>query len=195
MKASGTPVFQTQTPLAQAFIRLVQRVDRFLVGSSAKAPIAMYLAGGMATHLYTGARGTTDIDAEYSRRLLLPLDILEQEGTELYFDQNFSTTYALMHEDYQANALLFDAGTKLLSVRVLTPVDLVLSKLARFSHKDQFDIDALIRAGLVTAEEIEKHADESLCGYVGDTRSLQITIQRVVSEARKLEASENHRQG
>ena len=38
-------------------------------------PIRMYVAGGAALHFYTGERTSKDIDASFSRRILLPEDL------------------------------------------------------------------------------------------------------------------------
>ena len=64
----------------------------------------------------------------------------------------------------------------MLDVRILTPLDLAVSKLGRFSEQDRSDIAALARRGLVSASSIEARALEALRGYVGDTRRLQGNI-------------------
>lgn len=37
-------------------------------------PMNVYLAGGLGVYLYTGARPSTDVDAEFDGRVLLPSD-------------------------------------------------------------------------------------------------------------------------
>jgi hypothetical protein len=44
--------------------------------SGLREPIKMFIAGGMATHLYTGGRVTSDVDPEFSKRIMLPRDLL-----------------------------------------------------------------------------------------------------------------------
>ena len=56
-------------------------------------PIRMFLAGGMAMYYHCGVRYTEDVDASFSKRLLvsaedLTVDYLREDGTPsaLYFD-------------------------------------------------------------------------------------------------------------
>jgi hypothetical protein len=69
---------------------------------------------------------------------------------------------------------------------VLTPLDLAVSKLARFAEPDRADIEALARARLVTVEQIRKRADEALGGYVGRVNDARISLDiacRLIEQA------------
>ena len=77
---------------------------------------------------------------------------------------------------------------KVLEVRVLTPLDLAVSKLARFSDQDRADIELLAREKLVDARSLRKRAEEALGGYVGDVTSVRSSIElacALVEAARK----------
>src|SRR6266700_3266748 len=86
----------------EAFGTLIQRLLR---SAGSKEPIAMYLAGGAAMHLYTGARMTDGVDAVFNRKLLLPTDLAviyrdaEGKARSVFFDVNYNETYALLRED------------------------------------------------------------------------------------------------
>jgi hypothetical protein len=67
-----------------------------------------------------------------------------------------------------------------LTCRLLTPLDLAVSKLGRFSDQDRADIAALARRGLVNASDLERRAVEALTHYVGDTQRLRGSIASVV---------------
>lgn len=54
--------FHTGTALAQGLKMLFQRLEARL---ALNVPIRVFLAGGMAVHLYTAGRVTTDVDAEF----------------------------------------------------------------------------------------------------------------------------------
>jgi hypothetical protein len=149
-------------------------------------PVKMYLAGGAAVHFYTGARTTGDIDAVFSRRLLLPDDLdvnyIDAKGQArlLYFDRQYNDTLALMHEDAQDDAIplpLVGVDPKLLEVRLLAPVDLAVSKIGRFEVHDQEDIAALARERLITAKDVRKRAEEALRGYVGNVSGVRVSIE------------------
>ncbi|MCY0852690.1 hypothetical protein [Cupriavidus sp. D39] len=81
----------------------------------------------MAVHLYTASRVTTDVDAEFAGRVLLPQDVLVdvvlEDGTPqvIYLDTNYNPTFALMHEDYQEDSIPVDLGLDQIQVRVLSP--------------------------------------------------------------------------
>jgi hypothetical protein len=174
--------FRTETNLALGLRALLERLEAAL---DLKEPIKMYLAGGMAAHLYTGGRVTTDVDAEFSRRIFIPADIMIEtaDGQLLYIDTNYNSTFALMHEDYQVDAVSVPMDLKMLEVCVLSPVDLVVSKIARYADHDRQDIEAIVRAGLVTAEEINARAREALGGYVGNLRTVELNLVEAVTLA------------
>jgi hypothetical protein len=152
-----------------------------------REPIKMVIAGGMATHLYTRARVTTDVDAEFSQRILLPQDLLVEtkEGNMLYLDPTYNSTLALMHENYLDDAVRVPLGTEHIEVYVLSPVDLIVSKIARYSGPDPEDIESLITRFGTTPEEIETRAEEALAGYVGNADYLRMNLRDVLEKARK----------
>ena len=65
--------FHTHTALAAGLRQLLKQLEDRLALAT---PLTMYLAGGMAVHLYTAARVTTDVDAEYSARVNIPDDVM-----------------------------------------------------------------------------------------------------------------------
>lgn len=98
---AAAPFFYTQTALARGLLSLFQALEAKL---GLQAPLKVFLAGGMAVHLYTGHRVTTDVDAEFGSRVLLPNDLMVEitleDGTPqvIYLDSNYNPTFALMHE-------------------------------------------------------------------------------------------------
>ena len=172
---------------------MLGKLDALLRGGGyAGEPVKMFLAGGMALHFHCGARFTEDVDATFSARLLLPLneltvDYRREDGTPsaLYFDANYNDTFALMHPDYRKNAVEWQGignETRLVQLFVLTPLDLAVSKLSRFSPQDRADIALLASRGLFTAEELRRYALEALDYYVGNTAWVRGTIEQVCAE-------------
>lgn len=179
----------TDTPLGYALRRLLEGLDRTL---DADRRIKVYIAGGMAVHLYTGARVTIDVDAEFGARILLPDDLVSEvhsaqgTGDLLYFDTNYNASFSLMHEDYQDDAIALDLDLVHLDVYVLSPVDLVVSKIARFAEIDREDICALVSSGLTNAEEIEARALDALSGFVGGRAMLEHNLADTLALARRM---------
>ena len=166
----------------EAFRTLATRLVRS-ANANAKAPITMYLAGGAAMHFYTGARMTDDIDAVFDRRILVPADATviyrdaQGKARSVYFDVNYNESYALLHEDAHDDALrLLLDGIDGVRVLVLQPVDLAVSKLARFSEIDRGDILQLAKDSLITSATLRQRAEEALPGYVGSLQPMQTSI-------------------
>lgn len=179
MTKRPTPHFNTQSPLAQALKSLLTQMEQRM---QITQPVKLYLAGGMAAHLYTASRFTSDVDAEFSARVAVPPDItakvIQGDGAPrtIYFDTNYNSTFALMHEDHQEDAIPLDIGTTHLKLFVLSPVDLAVSKIARLSDNDKRDIADLVREGLVSPDEIKQRAEAALGGYVGGVAMLTANL-------------------
>jgi hypothetical protein len=62
---------------------------------------------------------------------------------------------------------------KVVEVRLLSPVDLAVSKLARVAEHDQEDIQALAVEGLLNAKGLKKRAEEALKRYIGNLRPIK----------------------
>jgi hypothetical protein len=170
----------------RAFSELMSRIEAALGGYRGPA-VPAYVAGGAATHIYTGSRLSADVDATLGGRLLLPDDLQvmykSQDGKHrtLYFDRQYNDTLGLMHEDAYADSMPIDVpgvNRKRLDVRVLSPVDLAVSKLSRYADPDRDDIKALARAGLLDPKGLRQRAEEALIGYIGRVDDVRISIDQ-----------------
>ncbi|BDE74996.1 MULTISPECIES: DUF6036 family nucleotidyltransferase [Delftia] len=184
------PIFHTHTALAEGLRELFKQLEQRL---ALGRPLNVYLAGGMAVHLYTADRVTTDVDAEFGGRVHLPNDLMVEvmleDGTPqvVYLDTNYNSSFALMHEDYLDDAIPIDLGVDQIRVHVLSPVDLAVSKIARFADNDKEDIAALVRLGLTSADAIEQRATSALAGYIGGQAMLKLNLRDAVALARREE--------
>jgi uncharacterized nucleotidyltransferase DUF6036 len=183
----------------EAFRTVIARIERSLKtsGVALSEPVKMYVAGGAALHFYTGARISEDIDATFSAKVLLPTDLevtyrgADGQARMLYFDHQHNDTRALMHDDADRAAIPLaldgvDAGV--IEVRLLSPVDLAVSKVSRFAEHDQEDIRSLAEAGLVEAEAFRQRAEEALVAYVGEHRRIRTSIKLACDIIRKARA-------
>jgi hypothetical protein len=145
----------------------------------------MYIAGGAALYLLTGARVTEDIDASFSKRILLDEDIevsyRDPDGRArlMYLDRNYNDTLGLHHENAYADSRPVNTrgiDRKLIDVRVLSPVDLAVTKLARFTAQDRADIQLLAQRRLIDSRVVRKRAEEALGGYVGNIAPVRTSI-------------------
>ena len=169
-----------------AFQEIISRIVESLSGlPDATLPIKMYVAGGAAMHFYTGVRLSMDIDAAFSHRILLPdnLDVSYRDADGnallLYLDRQYNEAFALIHEDAHKDSVPLeldgvDAG--ILDVRLLSPLDLAVSKISRLSDKDRADITSLTTQGLISAEALRRRAQEAASAYIGNQDVLKTSI-------------------
>ena len=183
----------------EAFAGIVKQVVAKLAKNDARnLPLRMYVVGGAALYMITGERVSEDIDATFSRRLLLgdkdiEIAYRDADGSArlLYLDRSYNDTLGLMHEDAYADSLpLSVPGVERakLDVRVLAPVDLAVTKIARFSEQDRADIELLAHRGLINSKALRRRAEEALGGYIGNLESARTSIDlacRIVDAARK----------
>ena len=155
----------------------------------------MTLAGGVAVHLHTGVRMSHDIDASFSHRVHLPNDMTTlldaDDGTPrtVYFDYGYNPTLGLMHPDAERDAWPVDGwgvDRDVLDVRVLSPVDLAVSKLARAASLDRADIDTLAECGLIRPGELSRRGTEALGYYVGNSDWVRETLRQTVERVEAL---------
>ena len=133
-----------------AFTELVQRIAAPLQGLPRRSlPIKMYVAGGAALHLYTAERISNDVDAVFSKRIVL--------------SDNLEVTY----RDPDG----IDASV--LEVRLLSALDLAVSKISRLSSEDRNDIIALAKHGLIQSAALRRRSQQAMDNYVGNTETLR----------------------
>jgi hypothetical protein len=172
--------------IRRALAAIIERIAREV--PDIPDPIKMYLAGGVAVNFYTGERSTRDVDASFSRRLILPPGnelVVPYEGPDgqvrsLYLDTNYNTTFAVMHEDAEEDSWVVEGDqfdNRKIELRVLAPVDLAVSKLARFADNDREDIAALARRRLIAVEAVDGRATEALKYYVGRIAGVQLNLR------------------
>lgn len=184
-----TPRLHLDTPLAQALLQYFRELEARL---ELKRPVTAYLAGGMAAHLYTAVPPTGGIDAEFDHRIVAPQDLIvpvnggDGKISAVYLDTRYNPMFSLLHEDYRLDAVsvLAKPNEVGLTLKALSPLDLAVSKIARFQDNDREDIAALAQAGLVRADQIERRANEALAGYIGSPASIRANLREALDLVR-----------
>jgi hypothetical protein len=147
--------------------------------------------------MYTGERVSRDIDATFSHRIALPdnLEVAYRDADGaarlLYFDRQYNDTLGLLHEDAQDDSVplaLEGIDSNILDVRLLSALDLAVSKIGRFSSQDRDDIAILARHRLISSAALRRRAEDALGGYVGDTTRVQGSIELAVRIVADFEA-------
>lgn len=201
-KTATRPSEEADPHLLAAFSEIAERIARSLSLPEGAPPIRMFVAGGVAVHYYTGVRSTRDVDAVFSRRVLLPADLdvnyLDAGGAPrlLYFDRQYNDAFGLLHEDANDDSVsirLDGVDASKLDVRLLSPLDVAVSKLARFEDHDRTDILALAEAGLITERQFRKRAEEALAAYVGNVAGVRTSLDRACKLVADVEANRRGR--
>lgn len=188
------PSIHLEGPMARAMALWFRLLEKRFSAPPAE-PVGVYIAGGMAMALYTGARMTGDIDAEFTHRVVVPPDLMVEatlddgQTQSVWFDTSYNPMFALMHEDYQEDAIPVDLGLRHLRAFVLSPVDLAVSKLVRFQPQDREDIAALAVAGLLSAQTLRRRADDAMSYYVGSLDMLRHNVAEAVEIVQAIEAA------
>jgi hypothetical protein len=181
MKREAPPL-KADRGYLEAFSEVMRRLAD---ATKAGKPVVICVAGGAALHLYTGSRVSKDIDAKIMARFIPPenleVSFEDRDGRArlLYFDTQYNDTYSLLHENAYDDAIairLPGVDPARLDVRLLSPVDLAVSKLSRFEAHDQADLRALAREGLITGPEVRARAEEALPSYGGDVARVRTSI-------------------
>ena len=177
-----------------AVARLFKRIEALLGDVPAnRLPLRIYVAGGAAAFFHTGIRVSRDIDAALSLRVHLPESLVETytdtdgKPAAVYFDANYNDTLGPLHGNAfdDARALPMPGLDRAkLDVRVLTPIDLTITKLGRFAEHDREDIEALARAGLLDADAFERRAKEALDYYVGHPAAPRANLREAMKIVR-----------
>ena len=204
------PLLKPGPAYLKAFATIMARVEKALGPKRPAKPVAVCVAGGAALHFYTGMRVSKDIDATIMARVLLdPNDLqVAYRGDDghprlLYFDTQYNDSFALLHHDAYKDALAINlegVDARRLAVKLLTPLDLAVSKLARFSEQDQEDISMLVKEGLFDAAQLRQRADDALPDYVGNLdrikNSIDIACRQVAAQmGERATPSTPHRRG
>ncbi|MEL6579423.1 MAG: DUF6036 family nucleotidyltransferase [Cyanobacteria bacterium J06621_12] len=182
----------TETPFSQAIFKMFDNLDSSLLKNNADLSnegeaIRVYLFGGCAVHLHIGSRVTNDVDAELKKISKLPIDELlikpvtfkNDQGLRksLYLDRNFDKSLASIDPEYEDRAIfLYTTKFKLVSIYLVSAVDIAVSKLSRFEINDRQDIKNLYLQGLFTSKEFQDVASEahSYCAVAPDKLLLNI---------------------
>ncbi len=184
MPTSSPQVIPPETPFVDAVRRLIARVEATFP-SEFHSVVKCYVVGGCAVHLYTGHRVSSDLDVKFEPRILLrgPATVMYEGGAgkaSVSLDRSYMDVLGLMHPDWQASSRPWDVIGRVRTF-VISPLDLAVSKVARFEGNDHADISALARHGLLCASAFMARCKDALEYYVGDTTFVNYNIRDAIA--------------
>ena len=128
-----------------------------------------------------------DVDLIMQYTVKIPEDLfvvwLNDEGTleQVHYDYTYNSTFGLLHEDYEDRAVHMITIDEKFEINLLSPVDLIISKLTRFAQNDEEDIVNIIKTGKVDKDELFKLATDAINVGVGFQKSfVKINLQHVM---------------
>ena len=160
-----------------------------------KLIINVYISGGSAMSFYIPTRATLGLDMEVksnNKKILIPslelnhADMILPNMQKLYIDSIFHPQFYIMSKDYISNSIPIDIfkyekdNIVIIKPHILSPLDLILSKLTRWSATDQKDVYSLIENHFVIKEqlkdEIELVLASATIGYIDNANKLNNNI-------------------
>ncbi|MEM8718369.1 MAG: DUF6036 family nucleotidyltransferase [Cyanobacteria bacterium P01_G01_bin.39] len=165
----------THTAFSQAILEMFENLDSYLSQSYSNLPenaVSVYIFGGCAMHMHTGTRTSNDVDAELqSVKELKPVNSIEKAIQSVDFDDEdgfprsldwdggFSPSIASIAAGYEERATqIHTTKSKLVSIYLVSAVDIAVSKIGRLETVDCQDIKSLYRNRLFTLEEFRETA-------------------------------------
>ena len=156
-------------------------------------PVHAYVAGGVAVNYWTGHRMSDDVDLKWSHRVPIPPDMQTFEVPDksapigwrlVTIDGGFADSMGSFPPDWEQEAGEI-ARVGRFALHVISPLDLAVSKIARFQDNDREDIRQLAAHGLLDPERFEKRAMEALDYYIGNTNFVMINLRDALKIVRK----------
>ena len=189
----------THTAFSQAIFQMFENLDSWLTENHPNLPhhaVQVYLFGGCAVHLHTGDRTSNDVDAELKKLddlafreiVIKPVFFIDEQGwrKSLFFDGNFDAFMASVDPCYEDRAILiYTTKSQLVSLYLVSAVDLAVSKLARLEIDDRHDICLLYQRGLFTEQEFIETAQEALSYYPVRPDGLSFNIKQALNLIRE----------
>jgi len=171
----------------EAIIEMMGEIAKQIPDSHKQTPVKAYLTGGGAVHYYCNSRVSDDVDLIMQYAVNVPSDLfvvwLNDKGTleQVHYDHTYNSTLGLMHEDYEDRAVHMITIDEKFEINLLSPVDLIISKLIRFAQNDDEDIQNIIKTGKVNKDELFELASDAINVGVGfQKRAIETNLEIVM---------------
>lgn len=138
------------------------------IPSNMSSPVKAYITGGSAVHFYTGSRVSDDVDLILSHSVRIPQDLsvvwLDENQTihQVSYDYNYNPTLGLLHEDFEDRAKLIKIIDNKFEIYLLSPIDLIITKISRYASNDEDDIENIIESCDIDKKLLEELALDTI---------------------------------
>lgn len=180
------------TSFKEAIIEMMQEIAKQIPDSHKQRPVKAYLTGGGAVHYYCNSRVSDDVDLIMQYTVKIPEDLfvvwLNEEGIleQVHYDHTYNSTFGLLHEDYEDRAIHMITIDEKFEISLLSPEDLIISKLVRFAQNDEEDIQNIIKTGKVNKELLYELVEDAISVGVGFQKNfVEINLEQVMEMFKK----------
>jgi len=175
------------TSFKEAIIEMMEEIAKAIPDSHKQTPVKAYLTGGGAVHYYCNSRVSDDVDLIMQYTVKIPEDLfvvwLNDAGTleQVHYDYTYNSTLGLLHEDYEDRAIHMITIEDKFEIYLLSPEDLIISKLIRFAQNDEEDIQNIIKTGKVDKKLLYELAKDAISVGVGFQKNyVEINLEQVM---------------
>jgi len=171
----------------EAIIAMMEQIAIAIPDSHKRMPVKAYLTGGAAVHYYANSRVSDDVDMIMHFAVAVPKNLFVvwmNDGGKLeqvHYDYNYNSTFGLLHEDYEDRAIHMVTIEEKFEIYLLSPEDLIITKLIRFAQNDEEDIRNIIATGKVDKDLLYELARDAISVGVGFQRKfVEINLELVM---------------
>ncbi len=131
-------------------------------------PVKAYLTGGSAVHFYSNTRISDDVDLILSHTVNIPEDLTvvwlddDENINQVAYDYTYNPTLGLMHEDFEDRAKLLKSIDAKFEIYLLSPIDLIITKISRYASNDEKDIQNIIKHCEIDKDELYNLAKDTI---------------------------------
>ena len=175
------------TSFKDAIIEMMMQIAKEIPDVHKKVPVKAYLTGGGAVHYYCDSRVSDDIDLIMQFSVKIPENLfvvwMNDEGMleQVHYDHTYNSTFGLLHEDYEDRAVHMITIDEKFEIYLLSPEDLIISKLIRFAQNDEEDIRNIIATGKVDKDFLYELATDAINVGVGfQKKFVEINLAQVM---------------
>lgn len=171
-----------------AIVEMMRQIAKEIPDAHKHMPVKAYLTGGAAVHYYSNSRVSDDVDLIMPFAVKIPENLfvvwMNDEGLleQVHYGYTYNSTFGLLHEDYEDRAIHMVTIDDKFAIYLLSPEDLIISKLIRFAQNDEEDIQNIIATGRVNRDLLYELATDAISVGVGFQKKFVETNLSLVME-------------
>ena len=162
-----------------ALLKYLAEIDSFL-----DRKITLIAVGGTAVTLLNLKATTKDIDfcLESKDYYSFEKAISEKKGFKIDLFQNGYIFSQQLPKDYVEMAAKFkEIAFEKIDLRILHPIDIILTKIGRLNARDEADIDILMKTKRIDKNQLTKRFKEIIKTYAGAEKDYKYHFNLILS--------------